>query len=119
MASFPKLKTNAVAQYPAKKEIRFRNQAVRFLDGTEQRYRDAAGALRRWEISLDQLDEAEMAALEEFFAENQGAFGEFLFTDPWDAQTYSNCSLETDELDMTTLSEVRGRASVIVTENRG
>jgi hypothetical protein len=40
MATFPKLKTNAVAQYPASKTARYQNQALRFLDGTEQRYRD-------------------------------------------------------------------------------
>ena len=39
MASFPQLKTSAVAQYPARRTAIFRNQSVRFLDGREQRYR--------------------------------------------------------------------------------
>ena len=119
MATFPNLKTNAVAQYPAKRVLRFQNQTLRFVDGTEQRYRDCAGPLHRWEILLQQLDEAEMAAVEGFFAGNQGAFGSFTFTDPWDGHVYQNCSLQTDGLDLTTAAEMSGSASVTVVENRG
>ena len=50
----------------------------------EQRYRDSAGARLEWEIQLSELDEGELAAIEEFFLANQGAFGSFSFTDPWD-----------------------------------
>jgi Fe-S-cluster formation regulator IscX/YfhJ len=75
MATFPQLKTGAVAQYPATKSLRFQNQTVRFLDGSEQRYRDAAGALHQWVIQLSELDESEMAAFEQFFEDNQGVWG--------------------------------------------
>jgi hypothetical protein len=119
MATFPNLKTGAVVQYPARKDLRFQNQTLRFLDGTEQRYRDSAGALRRWDIRLDQLDEGEMAALEQFFAETEGAYGAFAFTDPWDGHKYENCSLETDGLDLTALAETRGSTWLTVVENRG
>jgi len=117
MPSFPSLKTNAVAQYPATKVLRFQNQKVRFMDGTEQRYRDCAGMIRRWEIRLDQLDEGEMAALDEFFAASEGAFGSFAFTDPWDGQVYPNCSF-VDELDLTSIAEMSGTTSLTVMENR-
>ncbi|MGD0498508.1 MAG: DUF2460 domain-containing protein [Bryobacteraceae bacterium] len=119
MASFPKLKTNAAAQYPATRSARYQNEALRFVDGTEQRYRDSAGPLHRWEIHLSQLDEAEMAALEEFFADNQGAFGSFSFVDPWDGQTYPNCSLDTDVLETMARAEMNGATSLTVVENRG
>ena len=119
MATFPKLKTDAVAQYPAKKMLRFQNQVLRFLDGTEQRYRDCTGALHAWEIRLDQLDEGEMAALEEFFLSSQGAFGSFAFTDPWDGQVYANCSLDTDGMELEGIEEMNGRTSLTVRENRG
>ncbi len=99
MASFPNLKTGAVAQYPAKRSLVFQNDALRFVDGMEQRYRDSAGPLHRWEISLDRLDEGEVAAVMEFFLAAQGAYEEFSFTDPWDSTVYSNCSLESDALD--------------------
>jgi len=119
MATFPPLKTNAVAQYPARKCVRFQNQALRFVDGTEQRYRDAGTPLHRWDIQLSELDEGEMAAMEEFFAANQGAFGNFSFTDPWDGQLYSNCSLRTDTLALAAIAEMRGTISLTVVENRG
>lgn len=119
MATFPRLKTNAVAQYPAKRVLRFQNQTLRFVDGTEQRYRDSAGPLHRWEILLKQLDEGEMAALDTFFEGNEGTFGSFAFTDPWDGQVYQNCSLESDGLDLTTTAEMSGSTRMTVVENRG
>ncbi len=119
MATFPILKTNAVAQYPATRRLEFRNQILRFVDGGEQRYRDCASPLHQWEIRLDQLDEGEAAAIEEFFVANQGTFGTFGFTDPWDGRVYENCSLEFDSLEMTTVAEMWGRTVIRVRENRG
>jgi len=119
MATFPTLKTNAVAQYPASRVLRYQNQTMRFVDGTEQRYRDSAGPLHRWEIRLNQLDEGEMDALETFFATNEGAFASFAFTDPWDGTVYANCSLQSDGLDLTTVAEMSGATSLAVMENRG
>ena len=52
MATFPKLKTSAVAQYPLARREQFQNQTVRFVDGREQRYRDSAGARLEWDIQL-------------------------------------------------------------------
>jgi|HubBroStandDraft_2_1064218.scaffolds.fasta_scaffold1041711_2 hypothetical protein len=119
MATFPPLKTAAVAQYPATKTLRFQNQIVRFLDGNEQRYRDSAGPLHRWVIRLELLDETEMAAIEGFFFSNQGSFVSFTFIDPWDGTSYSNCSLASDQLQLASLSDMRGRTSVTIIENRG
>ena len=82
MATFPKLKTNAIAQYPLARREQFQNQTVRFVDGSEQRYRDSAGARLEWDIQLSQLDEGELAAIEEFFLASQGAFGSFLVHRP-------------------------------------
>ncbi|MGD0666028.1 MAG: DUF2460 domain-containing protein [Bryobacteraceae bacterium] len=119
MASFPTLKTSAVAQYPATKAVTFQNQVVRFVDGSEQRYRDCAGPLHQWVIRLNELDETEMTALEQFLESNQGSFGSFSFTDPWDNQTYNNCSFASDAMDLTSMEEMRGQTSVTVKENRG
>ena len=119
MATFPVLKTKAVAQYPAGKAIGFQNQVVRFVDGVEQRYRDSSGPLHRWVIALNELDEGEMAALEIFFAANQGRFSSFAFTDPWDGTQYPDCSLLADELDVISAGEMRGKTSLTVMENRG
>jgi hypothetical protein len=118
MATFPQLKTGAVAQYPATKSLRYQNQTLRFLDGTEQRYRDSAGPLHRWVIDLNELDESEMAAFEQFFEDNQGRLGSFAFTDPWDGTQYAKCSLASDELGLSSLEEMRGKTSLTVVENR-
>jgi hypothetical protein len=119
MATFPVLKTNAVAQYPATKAVAFQNQTLRFLDGVEQRYRDSAGPLHRWELHFEELDETEIAAIAEFFDLNQGQLGSFSFTDPWDGTVYPNCSVAEEQLDLLAAAELRGSASLIVKENRG
>jgi hypothetical protein len=118
MATFPVLKTSAVAQYPASNTLRFQNQVLRFLDGTDQRYRDFSGPLHEWEIRLSDVDEREMTEIERFFAANQGHFGCFAFTDPWDGQAYPNCSIASDEMDFTFASEMRGAVSLKIVQNR-
>lgn len=119
MAAFPVLKTGAVAQYPAARTFVYRNQALRFVDGNEQRYRDSAGPLHRWTIRLDLLDATEMAALEDFFFGNQGRFAGFTFVDPWDGSSYSNCSIAADELTATAQHDFRNSTSITIVENRG
>jgi hypothetical protein len=117
--NFPSLKTSAVAQYPASRVVAYRNQTVRFVDGSEQRYRDCAGALHRWIIRLDLLDEGEAAELDSFLVANQGRFGSFAFTDPWDGKVYTDCSLAGDDLVVTVSGEMKRKTSVTVVENRG
>jgi hypothetical protein len=115
---FPTLHTGAVMQYPAKRMIHFNTHVIRFLDGTEQRFRENASGLHRWMIQLDLLDEAELAALDQFFLTNQGPFGNFSFIDPWDGTTYPDCSLEGDTFAFQLHGEIRGKTAVIVRENR-
>ncbi len=118
MATFPKLKTGAVAQYPLARRAQFQNQIVQFVDGSDQRYRDSAGARLEWEIQLSLLDASEMAAIEEFFRVNQGAFGRFEFVDPWDGQVYDNCSIADDDLQLAVVSESGGNTRLTVVRNR-
>ncbi len=117
MATFPKLKTNAIAQYPVVRREQYQNQTVRFVDGSEQRYRDSAVARLEWDIQLSQLDEGELAAIEEFFLARQGAFGSFTFTDPWDGSVHDNCSLAGDGVAFVTEAEMRGSTRLTVVEN--
>lgn len=118
MATFPQLKTGAVAQYPAVRSVAFQNQILTFLDGTQQRYRDCSAPLHTWDIDLDALDDNEMAALERFLQDNQGSFASFTFTDPWDGTQYSNCSFASDDLAVISWGEMQGKISVKVIENR-
>jgi hypothetical protein len=115
---FPTLKTGAVAQYPAKRILQFNTDAIRFLDGTEQRFRDNSSVLHRWTIQLDLLDESELAALDQFFVSNQGRFGSFSFTDPWDGTLYTNCSLVEDTFGFQLKGEMQGATALTICQNR-
>jgi phage-related protein len=117
MASFPKLKTNAIVQYPLTRREKFQNQTVRFLDGSQQRYRDSGAPRLEWEIQLSLLDEGELAAIEEFFLASQGGFGTFSFTDPWDGRVHDNCSVAADDLALLTVAEMRGNTKLTVVRN--
>ena len=118
MSAFPRLKTGAVMQYPASRSVEHTTQVHRFVDGSEQRYRDRGAPVRRWVIRLEQLDEAEMRELQEFFGSVGGRAGSFSFLDPWDDVTYEDCSLEGDELAVEVSGEMRGRTVLVVRENR-
>jgi len=118
MSSFPILKTGAVAQYPATREVRAEATVLRFLDGTEQRYRVAGQPGHRWIIHLDLLDEEEIAGIEKLFEEAQGRCGSFSFTDPWDSRTYEDCSFDQEEIEGRRSGESRCGTVVVIRENR-
>ena len=117
-ALFPILKTGAVAQYPATNTTQFASFVVRFLDGSDQRYRQIGSSLRTWTIKLDMLDETELNAIEQFFIAQEGCFGTFSFVDPWTQTTFANCSLAHDTLVCQVQGEAQGSTSLIVVENR-
>ena len=118
MATFPKLKTNAAAQYPATKALVFQNQTVRFLDGSEQRFPGFRGVLQQWTIRLNLLDEGELEKVREFFLSEEGRAGSFSFTDPWTGTVYANCSFGSDALSLQFQGPQDGATQVIVKENR-
>ena len=118
MATLPLLKTGAVMQYPATRERSYSTGIVRFVDGAEQRYRDYKAPLTRWVVRLDLLDEREMAAIQDFFVEQDGGYESFTFVDPWDESVHPNCSLDGDVLEAWFLDELRCRTEVVVRENR-
>ncbi len=118
MASFPTLKTGAVAQYPSDRTTRSSTQVLRFLDGGEQRFAGFGTPLKRWLIRLELLDDAELAGLEDFFVEQGGQAGTFAFTDPWDGTVHANCSFEGDTMKADYRGRGDGVASVVVKENR-
>lgn len=115
---FPKLRTGVVAQYPSVRELAFRTNVSRFLDGTGQRFRTAKGPVNRWFIQMLQVSAEEMADIEEFFESAQGCFGSFSFTDPWDGTEYPDCSLDTDSLVTKAATEWRWASQLIVRNNR-
>jgi hypothetical protein len=60
-----------------------------------------------------------MGALDNFFIANQGSFGNFVFTDPWDGAAYENCSLSSDQMYLSSLEELQGNSTLTIIENRG
>src|SRR5579883_2483138 len=98
MNTFPTLRTGAVMQYPASRETAFSTQVLRFVDGSEQRFREYSQPLHRWLVQLDKLDEMEMNALRLFFTAMDGGAQEFSFTDPWDGKQYQTCSFDQAEM---------------------
>jgi hypothetical protein len=98
MDRFPKLKTGAAAQYPALREIRHATETRRFLDSSEQRYRDYAQAKRVWRLTLELLTSSELADIREFFVRMRGSQTEFEFEDPWTGSIVSPCRFAQDAL---------------------
>jgi phage-related protein len=119
MSNFPTLKTGATLQYPAQRATEFSTDVVRFVDGSEQRFRGYATSLRRWVIQLNLLDETELHTLREFFVTQSGAAQSFSFTDPWDGTVFPNCSLDGDDMTEELSSAEQGKTMLTVVENRG
>lgn len=117
-SSFPKLRTDAVAQYPAARRFCYRTQVIQFMDGLEQRFRDQAKVLHQWKIKLAALDDGELAELEAFFLDNGGQLGTFAFTDPWDGVLYPSCSLAQDQFEADWRSEAQVGTQLVIRENR-
>ena len=117
MASFPRLRTNAVMQYPAGRRDDHRTAVVRFVDGTEQRHREFKRARRRWLVRLEHLSEDEAGAVERFFTAWQGRFGSFEFYDPWEGVAYPDCSFEADELAVDYAAENDIRMALVIRNN--
>jgi hypothetical protein len=119
VSTFPTLKTGAVLQYPARKEVRFATEVIQFINGSEQRFREYQTPLHRWMIQVGLLDQGELQVLREFFRTQAGGADSFVFTDPWDGITYSNCSIEGGDLVLQLVDEMKGNTSLTVRENRG
>jgi hypothetical protein len=114
MASFPTLKTGAAAQYPLDFGVRFSTQAVRFMDGSQQRFPLYGSGLRRWMLRLDMLDEQELAKVTAF-VQQQGS-APFAFTDPATGAVASTCVIAGQQLNVTMKSEMRGQTIVTIQE---
>ena len=112
--TFPVLKTGAVAQYPLERGVRFSTQAVRFLDGSQQRFRLYGSGLRRWTVKLDLLDEQELGAVIAF-VEAQGR-AVFAFTDPLSGTAAVKCVISGEQFEATMTSEASGQATVVIEE---
>jgi hypothetical protein len=114
---FPRLKTGALAQYPATRALEFNTGVVRFIDGSEQRCRLRRAPGKKWIVRLELLDETELIRLSAFFQAAAGRAGTFEFRDPWTGELFANCSFEIDELGMELAGEMRAGTVLTIREN--
>jgi len=114
MATFPVLKTGAVAQYPLERGVRFSTQAVRFMDGSRQTFRLYGAGLRRWTVKLDLLDEEELGAVIAFVEQQTSAV--FAFTDPVTGVNVATCVISGEQIDATLNPEMSGQTTVVIEE---
>lgn len=119
MATFPLLSTGAVAQYPLSRGTSYDIDVVRFLDGSQQRSLVRGRKLRRWLINLAQLNETELASVEQFFDEAQGNTQLFIFTDPITNEGVPNCRISNPSLTTQYTSVRNGSASLWIEETNG
>jgi hypothetical protein len=118
MDKFPVLSTGAVTQYPSGRRWTHSTVVTRFVDGSEQRFRELQQPVRRWIIRMHQLSAQEMAELEMFFDARQGEFGSFSFIDPWDGVEHSDCSFDQDTISATFLDDERIQAYLVIRDNK-
>jgi hypothetical protein len=116
MATFPLLRTGAYAQYPASQITGFNNLVLLFVDGTEQKYRNAVASRKTWKLQLELLDEQELAAFQLFFEQQQGSAQLFQFVDPWDGSTHASCPFSGDSFEILLEQDMRGSFEVLIEE---
>jgi hypothetical protein len=116
MSEFPLLSTGAVAQYPVSRASTYATEVIQFVDGSQQRSMTRGKVLRRWQLTLTQLNEAELLAIEQFFEAAQGNFGLFTFTDPITGNSVPNCRLQDPNILTQYLTVGSGSAVVIIEE---
>jgi len=119
MSVFPLLSSGAVSQYPTGYTSGQGVQAIRFLDGSDQRYLNQGRMLRQWTIRLDLLNEAEVAQIEAFFIEQQGDYSIFSFPDPISGTSVPNCRLASPGLVSAYVGPDVSSVSLVVIETYG
>jgi hypothetical protein len=119
MTTFPLLSTGAVAQYPLSRGTSHDVDIVRFLDGSQQRCLVRGKKLRRWLISLAQLEENELANVEQFFDAMQGNTELFTFIDPVTNEPIPNCRISNPSVLTQYAAVGNGSAAIWIEETNG
>ena len=117
MASFPALRTGAIAQHPFERAGQMMVESNRFLDFSRQAYRDAASIRRTWTVRLDLLDAGEIARLKAFFEQQQGRYGTFTFIDPVDSSVHNACSFANDIFTQHQSDETSNQSTLTIYEH--
>lgn len=82
MLVYPQLASGAMAQFPVQKRVQARTVMNALADGSSVKLVDAPGATMEWQLKYAGLSDAELAALQAFFAATEGSLNGFTFLDP-------------------------------------
>ncbi len=82
MLTYPQLRTGALSQFPVRTQRRARTVVNQAMDGSAIKVADPAGAVIDWTLAYVGLSDAELSALEQFFASAEGSLNSFTFLDP-------------------------------------
>ena len=82
MSWFPQTGAGSIAQFPLRRTRKWRSIANRTESGERILLPDTAAGQIEWQLSVQELNDAESGRLSDFFSAAQGRFGSFLFIDP-------------------------------------
>ena len=84
MLYFPQLASGATGQYPIQKRRLARTVINQLPDGHTVKFADAGAEQIEWQLTFQDLTDAEIAELQQFFATCEGQLNGFTFLDPLD-----------------------------------
>jgi hypothetical protein len=96
--TLPRLKTNAIAQYPLRSRVDYATTILHHVDGSEQRFPRFKNKIPMWIVSLDLLDDVELTRFREFFLAVQVSGESFSFIDGHGVE-HANCVFLENELE--------------------
>src|SRR5712692_4602614 len=82
MLAFPQLPSGAIGQYPIKKHCAQRTVVNPLPDGHRVKFSDTGAALLEWQLAFQDLADAELDGLQQFFSACEGQLNAFTFLDP-------------------------------------
>lgn len=115
--TFPLLSTGAVTQLPYGTRGLFFTARNELECGKVHSYYFRASALWAWEISYEDITDAELAAVVLHFHTCGGATKTFSFTDPNGAGVFANCRYGTDALVIRHLGPDQNAVSFLIEEH--
>lgn len=82
MLVYPQLGSGALSQFPVRKRRRLRTVVNAAADGSCVKLADPNAEYIEWTLAYAQLNDDEIAALQQFFADTEGTLRGFTFLDP-------------------------------------
>jgi hypothetical protein len=82
MLVYPQLGTGALSQFPVRKNHHRRTVVNTAPDGSSVKLADSNAEVTEWQLLYSDLSDAEIGALEQFFAAAEGTLNGFTFLDP-------------------------------------